>query len=213
MPSLDLILAFVLALLIFAAMPGPAMLYTAARTIAGGRRAGMMAALGLHTGGYVHVIAVTLGLAVLFHAVPALYTALKIVGAAYLIWLGWRLIRPGKQADDGMDTVSARPVTSGRRAFLQSIVVEILNPKTAIFYLSFLPQFVDPSASLPIWAQFLILGTIVNLGFTIGDLICVVLAGLVVEKLRKSARAAAWTRRIGGGVLIGLGANLALNRG
>jgi hypothetical protein len=112
--------------------------------------------------GYVHVIAAALGLAVLFTTVPVLYTALKLVGAVYLIWLGIKMFRtdatptalPGKM-----------PEKSARKAFWESATVEILNPKTAIFYLAFLPQFADPMASMAIWAQLLILGTIVNVVF------------------------------------------------
>lgn len=85
MPSVEILLAFVVAASVFAYMPGPSTLYAAARTIAGGRRAGWFAALGIHLGGYVHVIAAAVGLAVLFQAVPVMYVALKLAGAAYLI--------------------------------------------------------------------------------------------------------------------------------
>ncbi|MEM1382863.1 MAG: LysE family translocator [Pseudomonadota bacterium] len=208
MPAADLLIAFALATLVFAFMPGPAMLYTAAQTIARGRRAGLMAVLGIHLGGYVHVIAAALGLSVVFHAVPLAYLALKIAGALYLAWLGLSLILQRPDPAEMQVTVSK----SAGRAFVESIAVEVLNPKAALFFLAFLPQFIDPSAGLPVWAQFLILGAMVNCTFSIADLFCVALAGAVTQTLRRSARAARLMRQIGGGLLVGLGAHLALQR-
>ncbi len=208
MPSYELLLAFVVATAVFAYMPGPAMLYTAAQTIARGRRAGLMAAFGIHIGGYVHVIAAAFGLSAIFKLVPEAYTAVKIAGAIYLVWLGIGIIR---QRIDG----TVRPHTaakSARRAFFESITVEVLNPKAAIFFLAFLPQFVDPAAAFPVWIQFLILGTVVNLAFSSADLVCILLAATLVKRLRNGGwgeRLARWT---GGALLIGLGARLAFDR-
>lgn len=209
MPSLELLLAFFLATAVFAYLPGPAMLYTAAQTIARGRRSGWMAALGIHLGGYAHVAAAALGLAVLFAAVPTLYTVVRIVGAAYLIWLGIRLVR---SPDPAATAASAIPSRSARRAFWQSVTVELLNPKTALFYLAFLPQFVDPAAALPIWAQLLVLGTVVNLMFSSADLLTVLLADRMTALLRGSRAAQRLFRRLGGGILVALGLNLAVSR-
>ncbi|MEM7238401.1 MAG: LysE family translocator [Pseudomonadota bacterium] len=209
MPSPETLLAFAAATLVFAYMPGPALLYTAAQTMARGRRAGLMAALGIHVGCYVHVVAAAAGLSVLFSAVPALYVLLKIAGAIYLAYLGLRLIIDRGSAPEDAGGVEAK---TGRRAFVESIAVEVLNPKVAIFFIAFLPHFVEPGLALPVWAQFLILGTIVNLTFTSADLMCVVLAGAVVDRLRRSPRAARLTRRMGGGLLMGLGAHLVLQR-
>ncbi|MEM9097942.1 MAG: LysE family translocator [Pseudomonadota bacterium] len=209
MPPFETLLAFAAATLVFAYMPGPALLYTAAQTIARGRRAGLMAALGIHVGCYLHVIAAVAGLSYLFEAVPALYLALKIAGAVYLIWLGLNLIL---KREDSPAEIEVLPHQSARKAFLQSVMVEVLNPKVALFFIAFLPQFVDPSASLPVWAQFLILGTIVNFAFTSADLVCVVMAGAVMARLRKSAGAARLMRRAGGGLLVALGAHMALQR-
>jgi threonine/homoserine/homoserine lactone efflux protein len=209
MPSTELWLAFLAATAVFAYMPGPAMLYTAARTVSAGRSAGLMACLGIHLGGYAHVIAAAAGLSVLFHAIPVLYTVVKLAGAAYLVWLGVRLLRQADQPVVGLRRIEAK---SPRRALLESVAVEVLNPKTALFFLAFLPQFTDPSALLPIWAQLLLLGTIVNVMFSSADLICVVLAGTVVERLRRSSRAQRVARGAGATILIGLGANLALQR-
>lgn len=209
MPSLQLLLTFFATAAIFAFIPGPAMLYTAARTLTGGRSSGLMASLGIHLGGYVHIIAAAAGLSIILHAVPMLYVAVKIFGAAYLVWLGISLFRAKTRGDAAVAAVEPK---SGRRAFIESITVEALNPKAAIFYLAFLPQFIDASAGLPIWAQFVLLGTIVNVMFSLGDLIAVALAGAVVSQFRRSSRMQRAMERVGGAILIGLGAHLALQR-
>jgi threonine/homoserine/homoserine lactone efflux protein len=211
MPTTELLIAFLAATAVFAYMPGPAMLYAAAQTMSGGRSAGLVASLGIHLGGYAHVIAAAAGLSVLFHAVPVLYTLVKLAGAAYLVWLGIRLIRQAGEASLAPPLARAGSA-SGRPAFLESVAVEVLNPKTALFFLAFLPQFTDASAPLPIWTQLLLLGTIVNLMFSSADLICVLLAGAALERLRRSSRAQRIARRAGGAILIGLGINLAMHR-
>ncbi len=211
MPSLDILLTFFVTTAIFAYIPGPAMLYAAAQTMARGRFAGLMASIGIHLGGYVHVFAAAAGLSILFHAVPTLYLAVKLAGAAYLVWLGFTLMR-AKASGDGNGHMPEVEAKSARRAFFESITVEVLNPKTAIFFVAFLPQFTDASAAFPVWVQFLLLGTVVNLMFSSADLVCVFLADAVVVKMRRSTRAQRLLQRAGGTVLIGLGAHLALQR-
>lgn len=207
MPPVDLLITFFVSTALFAFVPGPAMFYAAARTLAGGRRAGLMAALGVHVGGYAHVLAATMGLSVLFHAVPVLYMAVKLAGAAYLVLMGWRLVT-GSRTESKMETDTGEP----RRAFVQSIFVELLNPKTAIFFLAFLPQFVSPASS-PVWAQFLILGTITNVMFSVADVVAVVGASYILSNLRSWPSLGRWLQRAAGSLLIGLGARLALDRG
>ena len=209
MPPFEILIAFLAATAVFAYMPGPSMLYTAAQTVARGRRAGWFATLGIHLGGYVHVLAAALGLAVLFQAVPVLYAGLKLAGAGYLIWLGIGMIRNREAGQMADIQVTAK---SPRRAFWQSVSVEVLNPKTAIFYVAFLPQFTDPVAGLPLWAQLMVLGTAVNLMFSSADVGCVMLADRVTRALRGSARGARWLHRLGGGVLIALGLRLGFER-
>lgn len=204
MASWDTLATFFLATAVFAYMPGPAMLYAAAQTIARGRRAGLMAAFGIHLGGYLHVVAAATGVSALFHAAPSLYAAVKVIGAIYLVWLGVSLLRRPK---------AAQPTAPPKRpAFLESVAVEAFNPKTAIFFLAFLPQFADPAGALPLWAQLLILGAIVNFMFSSADLVCVGLASIVVERFKRSARAQRIARAVGGSILIGLGAKLALDK-
>ena len=209
MPSIELFVAFLATTAIFAFIPGPAMLYAAAQTMARGRWSGLMAALGIHLGGYVHVAAAAAGLSVLFHAVPMLYMAVKFAGAAYLIWLGISMLRAKPREDVALAGIETR---SGRRAFVESVTVEVLNPKTAIFFLAFLPQFIDASAGLPVWLHFVLLGTIVNLMFSFADVVCVALAGAVVARLRRSSHAQRLVQRAGGTMIIGLGVHLALQK-
>lgn len=101
---------------------------------------------------------------------------------------------------------------SGRHAFVESVTVEVINPKAAIFYLAFLPQFVDASASLPLWVQLVLLGAVVNTMFSIADVIAVMLADAVTSRLRRSSQAQRLVQRMGGAVLIGLGAHLAFQK-
>jgi len=209
MASADVLIAFFITTAIFAYVPGPAMLYAAAQTVARGRQAGLMAVLGIHLGCYVHVVAAAAGLSLLLNAVPLLYTVVKLAGAAYLIWLGISLFRSRVK---GVEAGSAIRPTSARRAFLQSVVVEVLNPKTALFFLAFLPQFADAAAALPVWLQFAILGTVVNLMFSSADVVCVFCAGAIVGRLRASQSVQRVMRRVSGGALVGLGVHLALQR-
>ncbi len=208
MPSAEVLWTFFLAAAVFAYMPGPAMIYAAAQTIARGRRAGLLAALGIHIGGYVHVVAAASGLSALFRLVPEAYLAVKLAGAAYLMVIGGLMVRQALRGE----AVAAPTPRSGRRAFIDSVLVEVLNPKTAIFFLAFLPQFAVPGAGLPIWAQMLVLGTIVNLMFSSADIVSVGFAGAVSRRLARSATLQRLARAVGGTVLIGLGGRLALDR-
>ncbi len=209
MPSLEILVTFFIATSLFAYMPGPAMLYATAQTIARGKRAGWMAAIGIHLGGYVHVIAAALGLALLFKAVPVFYFILKFAGAAYLIYLGVKMFR----LKTSVSTVDIKAVQkTPKQAFWESVTVEVLNPKTALFFVAFLPQFSDPTAAFPIWVQLLILGTIVNIVFSSADVVCVLVADKMVNFLKTSQSIGRFAQKIGGSILIALGLNIALNR-
>lgn len=208
MPSAELLLAFAAATAVFAYMPGPAMLYAAAQTMARGRNGGLMAALGIHCGGYVHVLGAVFGLSALFQLVPPLYLALKIVGALYLAWLGLSLILARQNSVGQLQLAPASP----RRAFVDSVIVEVLNPKVAVFFVAFLPQFVDPAASLPVWLQFLVLGTIVNLTFSSADVVTVFLANSAMRRLQRYSAVQRIVRWCGGAILVGLGLQLATSK-
>ncbi len=209
MPSSDLLIPFFVATAIFAFVPGPGMLYAAAQTIAGGHRAGWLSAAGLHIGGYVHILAAAFGLAVILEAVPAFYAIVKFIGAAYLIWLGIKLFRSTKLVV--MSPAQPELITR-HRALWDSIAVSVLNPKTALFYLAFLPQFTDTSALLPVWGQVLVLGMIVNFMFTVTDVVCVLVSARMTKLLIASQAANRFARRIGGGILVALGVNVAVSR-
>lgn len=211
MPGFDSLIPFFIATAIFAFMPGPAILYTAAQTVARGRKAGFMAALGIHLGCYVHVIAAALGLSAIFTHVPLAYMAVKFLGAAYLIWLGIKMIRARFEATGGdLHDGESFAGKSARRAFIESITVEVLNPKVAIFFIAFLPQFVDPSAALPVWTQFILLGAFVNICFSSADVLVIFAAERVSRGLKGIGQRMQLPNRLAGLTLIGLGVRLAL---
>jgi threonine/homoserine/homoserine lactone efflux protein len=197
--SFETWMPFALATLAFAFMPGPAILYMSAQTLAYGHRAGLLAALGIHLGCYVHIAAASAGLATLLHHAPALYSLVRMAGALYMLWLGGRMIFPAGPEEE--TEVSARH----RRVLCDSITVEILNPKTALFFLTFLPQFVDPQAATPNWLQFLLLGIIVNGAFSLGDLASVGIASFAAPRI-SSPGSGSWASKVSGGILVGLSA-------
>ena len=200
MPSLEHWISFALATAIFAFMPGPAILYMTAQTLAHGRKAGLLAALGIHIGCYVHIAAAALGLAALLHHAPLLYGAIRLAGAVYLVWLGaTMLLGVGKHA---AHAEAAKP-----GVLRDSIVVEVLNPKTALFFVTFLPQFVDPAVAMPMSLQFLMFGLLVNLALSVADIAAVFLASFTLGRLVGGA--GNLVPRACGSILIGLGLMLA----
>jgi threonine/homoserine/homoserine lactone efflux protein len=199
---------FLLATFIFAAMPGPAVLYSAAQTLSHGRRFGFMTVVGIHAGGYVYVAATALGLSVLLHCVPTVYTVVKLVGAAYLVWLGVGVLR---QKSDP-EKVAVRTRRSASRAFRDGFTVELLNPKTALFFVAFLPQFVDPTGSIPATLQLLLLGILVNGAFSCADVVSVFLASTVAGRFKRNGWEQRLARIVSGSILIGLGVRLASSR-
>ena len=134
--------------------------------------------------------------------------AVKIAGALYLAWLGIGIMLR-KVSPDALPKIKDKDL---RRAFLESVLVEVLNPKSAIFYIAFLPQFVDPAAALPIWAQFLLLGCIVNVMFSLADIVTIFLTDAVVTRMRQSGRVQKALQYFGGTILVGLGIHLAVSK-
>ncbi len=206
MPPIELLLPFFMSTLVFALMPGPAILYTAAQTLAHGRRGGFHAAMGIHLGGFVHVAAAAAGLSALLAHVPEVFFVLRIAGALYLIWIGLGFIL--KRSGNPNEVPGS--VGKARRAFLDSIIVEVFNPKAALFYIAFLPQFVDPAASLPVWLQLVVLGWFVNIAFTGGDIITVFFTSAAVSRMKQSGYGQRIMQWLAGSVLIGLGIKLAV---
>ena len=193
---------------LLAIAPGPGMLYVLARTLAGGRREGVLSSLGTFLGGLVHVIAAATGLSIVLATSAAAFAVVKYAGAAYLIYLGVRMIVSARLDQDGEVQVSSGPVR--RSPFWQGIATEALNPKTAIFFLAFIPQFVTRVNGGVFW-QFLLLGTI-SVGLnTSCDLIVTFLAAPIGARLRSSAVLRRRQRTATGLTLIGLGAFVAVS--
>ena len=197
---------FLLAAIIIAAIPGPGIFYVTARTLSGGRQAGITSTFGTALGGLVHVIAGSLGVSAIVLASAQLFAGLKLVGALYLIWLGIRTFREAGHAPP----VEAAPA-GARRAFREGVVVEAFNPKTAAFFLAFIPQFLDPAAAHPAF-QFLALGLISVALNTIADIIVVVLASTARAHLERKPRCVQRLRQGSGLFIAGLGIWLALAR-
>jgi threonine/homoserine/homoserine lactone efflux protein len=196
---------FLAAAVLLAATPGPGMLYVLARSLAGGRREGALSSLGTFVGGLVHVVAAAVGLSALLAASAMAFAIVKYAGAAYLVWLGVRMI---VKARDEQDEVAVAAPKMG--PFHQGVITEVLNPKTALFFLSFIPQFVVRQSG-HVFGQFLALGATSVALNTLADLTVVVLAGPIGVRLRRSARLRVRQRRLTGCAMIALGGYVALS--
>lgn len=204
MPDSSTIVVFALASLGLALIPGPAVLYIVARSVGSGTRAGLVSALGVGTGGLVHVLAAVLGVSAIVASSAEAFTAFRLLGAAYLVYLGVRTLL-GRD-----DQLAAGPESERSlwRIYLQGIVVQVLNPKTALFFLALLPQFIDPDAgSVPLQAA--ILGAVFIVVALVSDAAYALLAGTVADRLREG-RARTVQRVFSGSILIGLGLFTAL---
>jgi threonine/homoserine/homoserine lactone efflux protein len=207
MPDASTFLLFAAASLAFLAIPGPSVFYIVTRSLAQGRRAGVTSMLGVQTGGLVHVVAAAFGVSALIASSATAFTIVKYAGAAYLILLGLRKLL--SRGEEDIEEPEPRGPAPGSRLFWQGAVVNILNPKTALFFLAFLPQFVDPSAG-PVAPQMLVLGTLlVGLGLMSDGTYALVAAG-AGRKLRETAAARRTLDRLSGGVFVGLGVVAAL---
>ncbi|GAA4231995.1 LysE family translocator [Actinomadura meridiana] len=188
--------------------PGPDMLFVLGCGMRGGARAGLLATVGVITGDALYVAAAAAGLAVLLTAFPVVFTAIRVIGAAYLIYLGVQMIRNRKngQTDD-----RAASGMSGRRAFLNGVVSSMANPQTFAFMVAFLPQFIEPGAG-PVWPQFAILGGILIVLEFLADGTVGVLAGRIGVWLRARQAVRRRIDAVTGSVFIGLGIRLAAER-
>lgn len=200
------VLAFLLAALVLAVTPGPGIAYVVARTVAGGRAEGLASCLGTAVGGMLHVAAAALGLSLLVAQSAVAFTAVKTLGAVYLVYLGLRLLL--RRAPP--PPVAALSRQGVRRALLDGILVEALNVKTALFFLAFLPQFVAPAE--PLVPQLVLLGTVCVTLNTLADAVAVLVAHrLLASQAARQARARLFTR-ISGATMVGLGVALAMAR-
>jgi threonine/homoserine/homoserine lactone efflux protein len=197
---------FLLAALIIAAIPGPGIFYVAARTLSGGRRAGIASTFGTALGGFVHVVAGGLGVSAILLASAQLFTAFKLAGALYLVWLGIRTLREARHAMPAQIAPAGAP-----RAFREGVVVEALNPKTAAFFLAFIPQFLEPAVGYPA-LQFMTLGLISVTLNTFADVIVVVVAAKARGNLVRRPHLIQRLQQGSGLFMAGLGISLALAR-
>lgn len=205
MPEPSALLLFVAATVAMLVVPGPAVLFIVTRSVAQGRSAGLVSVLGVHAGSVVHVAFAALGVSALLYASATAFTAVKYAGAAYLVLLGVRkLLSRG-----GGEEPAAAQAAPRARLFGQGVVVNVLNPKTALFFLAFLPQFANPARG-PIALQILALGCLfIALGL-VSDTSYALLAGTLAGRLRRVRRARLALDRSSGVVFIGLGAAAAL---
>ena len=208
MPSTEVLIAFTAAALLMNISPGPSNLYVMARAIAQGAKGGMVAAMGLAVGSMVHVVAAVLGLSAIFNHSPTLYTLIKLAGAAYLIYLGisyWKSKTAG--ASKNIQPAREKPLSS---VFRESIIVEVTNPKTALFFIALLPQFVAAESG-PVSQQLLILGIIVTLSALPCDILVAVSSSKVSNWLVRHERAQQIQERVSGAILFGMGAYIAVD--
>jgi threonine/homoserine/homoserine lactone efflux protein len=197
---------FLAAALVIAVTPGPGIFYVAARTLAGGRREGLASTIGTGLGGMAHIVAGAVGVSALVMASAEAFALLKFAGSIYLLWLGVKTIREARLA---MPAHVA--LTGAARALRDGIIVEALNPKTAAFFLAFIPQFIEPSRHA-IAPQFVALGTI-SVGFnTAADLVVVLMTARARDRLAGRAGLIRRMRQASGAVICGLGVSLALAR-
>ena len=209
MPDLIQLALFFAAALVLAVTPGPGIFYVAARSLAGGRAEGVASSFGTGLGGLVHVVAGSLGVSALVLASADLFTALKLVGAAYLVWLGFRTFQSARREALGLAGGAAAPPIGTSRAFGEGVLVEALNPKTAAFFLAFIPQFVDPAAG-HVAVQFVVLGTISVVLNTAADIVVAVAASGIREGAAARPTLVRRLREGSGAAMIALGLGLTL---
>ncbi len=194
---------FALASAALIAVPGPAVLYIVTRSIHQGRRAGVASVLGIETGALVHVAAAAVGLSAVLASSAMAFSVVKYAGAAYLIGLGLWTVFSGHAEKDASVVIAVRL----RRVYAQGVVVNAFNPKVALFFLAFLPQFIDPDApSKPL--AFLFLGAVFNLNGTLWNLLVAALTARLADGLERSSTIVKWFNRSVGGLFIYLGVML-----
>ncbi len=201
------LLAYLVAAAVLVLIPGPGTAWVLGQSLAGGTRRGLIAGLGLETATLLHALAASLGLSALLAASAVAYETLKYAGAAYLVWLGIKAWREGDAA--AQTRVPAHAAAAGPRSvYLRSVLTGVLNPKVALFFLAFLPQFVHPERGL-VWLQFLVLGALLSLVGFANDCLLAFASGRI-GGIARSPRAAAWRQRAVGTLFVGLGVRLAL---
>lgn len=212
--SLHAYLLFIAAVVVLCIVPGPDMAYLLGRTITQGRRAGLVAAVGINTGAYAHVAAAVLGLSALLASSAVAFTIVKIAGACYLVWIGLRTIASASSSASAgrPDSIVRVPPATLRRIFWEGFLSDALNPKVSVFFLAFLPQFVDRSASMSVPMQLLFLGVTCNVVAISINVALVAVAGTVTRAIRANPVWRAWLNRALGGLFVLLGIRLAAQK-
>ena len=208
MPTLETLMVFSAAAIAITLVPGPSMLYVASRSIVHGRTAGILSALGLATGLLIHTAFASLGLSAIFISSPVAFSVIKYLGATYLIYLGIKMLFTKKFPSQ---TPTTSPLLSSLRIYGQGIITEILNPKTALFFLSFLPQFVDPSQGSSV-IQMMMLGCILVFTALVADLLIAITGGTLSKSVLIQPFARKVQNWIAGTVLIAIGLRLAIGK-
>lgn len=212
MPDVSQFALFFAAALLLAVTPGPGIFYVAARSLAGGRAEGVASSFGTGLGGMVHVLAGSVGVSALVLASAELFTVLKLLGAAYLAWLGLRTILVARR--DALAATAGQagaPPIGLHRAFREGVMVEALNPKTAAFFLAFVPQFVDPMVG-SVALQFAVLGVVSVALNTLADVVVAYAAGGVRAGMTKRPSLVRRLREASGAAIIALGLGLLFAR-
>jgi len=199
-----LFVAYLAAAWVLILIPGPDTMFVLGQTLAGGRRRGWMATAGIVSGAGMHILATVTGLAALLAAAPGVFEAVRLAGAAYLAWLGIGALRAAWRGEGGG---AMRPAAPARRAFLQGMLTNLLNPKVALFYLAFLPQFVAPDRA-PAWVQMLLLGPLLPLMALPFFALVIETADRAASRLARAGSGAAgrWLNAAAGTIFLGLAA-------
>jgi threonine/homoserine/homoserine lactone efflux protein len=207
--NLGTLIAFGIVSLGMVCSPGPNMIYLISRSISQGRKAGIISLMGVVLGFVVYLTASMLGLITIFNTVPVIYTAMKWAGAAYLLWLAWKSIKPGSASI--LTPVALPPIEKPRKLFMMGFITNLLNPKIAVLYISLLPQFQNPDKG-SLLAQSVILGlTQILISFTV-NLLIVLTASQISSWLGKRPTWLKAQRWIMSGVLTGLAVKLVVQR-
>lgn len=189
--------------------PGPSMLYILGQTVRHGRARGLVSLSGVLCGGLVHVMLTVVGLAALIAQSALLFSCVKWIGAAYLIWLGLQSLRSGSAHGEAPESGGKSQTPSAGRAFRQGLLIDLLNPKVALFFLAFIPQFVVPGAG-PVAAQLALHGVLLVMLATVCDSAIVMLGGQLAHWFKGRRQLAQWSERGLGALFIGIGVKLAM---
>jgi threonine/homoserine/homoserine lactone efflux protein len=203
MPEKAAFLAFLIAAFALNIAPGPDMLYVIGRSVGQGRKAGIVSSLGVFVGCWVHILAAAFGIAALLRSSPVAFNVVRYAGAAYLIYLGIRML--AQKTKLVSQQLKAESLTS---IFRQGAITNVLNPKVAMFFLAFLPQFIDPQRG-SVALQIVVLGLIFNVGGTLVNLTVACAGGTLGELLRRNQSMARLQRRFTELIFVGLGLRLA----